>query len=191
MKAPGSRPSAAGALDRVHPDIARVLLTAGQIEARVAELGRRIGEDYRGRSPVLVGVLKGSALFLADLLRRVPLDCSVDFMCAASYSGDASTGMVRLLLDLRDSPEGRDIILVEDIVDTGLTLSCLVDTLRARRPRTLEVCALLDKPQCRKVPVDLKYVGFPIANEFVVGYGLDFNEKYRNLPYVGVLRSSP
>lgn len=172
----------------LHPDIERVLLDEPTIRGRVRELGSEITRDYQGRRPVLVGILKGSVAFLSDLLRELRLDCSIDFMSAASYAGDASTGVVRLLLDLRESVQDHDVIIVEDIVDTGLTLSYLTQNLKTRRPRTLELCTLLDKPECRKVRVHPKYTGFKIPNEFVVGYGLDYNERYRNLPYIGVLR---
>ncbi|MFA6002701.1 MAG: hypoxanthine phosphoribosyltransferase [Elusimicrobiota bacterium] len=173
----------------LHPDLEKVLIDPAALQARVQELGREISRDYAGRNPVLLGILKGSVIFLSDLLRNISLDCSVDFMGVSSYSGRSSTGAVRMLLDLRESAEGRDLIIVEDIMDSGLTLHYLLDNLRARNPRSLEVCTLLDKPDCRKVPVSAKYVGFRIPNEFVIGYGLDYNEKYRNLPYVGVLKS--
>lgn len=176
----------------VHPDVAKVLIERESIERRVRELGAQISEDYAGRRLMVVGVLKGSVIFLADLLRALTseVDAHVDFVAASSYSGDSSTGSVRVLLDLRENPEGRDVLLVEDIVDTGLTLSSLTETLRARKPRSLEVCTLLDKPDCRKIPFQPKYVGFKIPNEFVVGFGLDYDERYRQLPYVGVLRQS-
>ena len=137
----------------------------------------------------MVGVLKGSVIFLADLLRAIgpEVDVHVDFVAVSSYAGTASTGTIRVMLDLRENPEGRDVLLVEDIVDTGLTLSSLTETLRARKPRSLEVCTLLDKPECRKTAFQPKYTGFKIANEFVVGFGLDYDERYRQLPYVGVL----
>ena len=173
-----------------HPDIEKVLLDKAEIEGRVQELGRQISKEYAGRRLMLVGILKGSAIFLADLMRSITIDCSVDFMCLSSYSGEGSTGVVRMLLDLRESAEGKDLLIVEDIVDTGLTLHYLLENLRTRKPRSLEICAFLSKPECRKVEVDAKYVGFSIPNEFVVGYGLDYNERYRNLPYVGVLKKS-
>lgn len=172
----------------VHPDIERVLLDQTQIKSRIKDLGGRITSDYAGRELVLVGILKGSVVFLGDLMRSIDLECTVDFMCLSSYEGKGSTGVVRFLLDLRESAEGKDILIVEDIVDTGLTLHYLMDNLRTRNPRSLEICAFLNKAECRKVPVTPKYVGFDIPNAFVVGFGLDFNEKYRNLPYVGVLR---
>lgn len=173
----------------VHPDIERVLIDQARIETRIVELGARISRDYAGRELMLVGILKGSVVFLGELMRAVDLDCSVDFMCLSSYEGRGSTGVVRVLLDLRESAEGKDILIVEDIVDTGLTLHYLMDNLRTRNPSSLEICAFLSKPECRKVEVRPKYVGFEIPNAFVVGFGLDYNERYRNLPYVGVLGS--
>ncbi|MDD5656086.1 MAG: hypoxanthine phosphoribosyltransferase [Elusimicrobia bacterium] len=173
----------------VHPDVEKVLIDPAALRQRVRELGREISRDYAGRHPTLLGILKGSVVFLGDLLRCVTVDCSVDFLSVSSYSGRKSSGEVRMLLDLRESAAGKDLIIVEDIMDSGLTLQYLLDSLKARGPRSLEVCALLDKPQCRKNGVTAKYVGFRIADEFVIGYGLDHNEKYRNLPYVGVLKS--
>jgi len=172
-----------------HPDVERILLGEPEIETRIAELGRQISQDYAGRSLTLVGVLRGSVIFLSDLMREIKLDCSVDFVCLSSYSGRGSTGVMRVLLDLRESAEGKDILIVEDIVDTGLTLNYLMENLRTRSPRSLEICTFLNKPECRKVEVPVKYSGFDIPNEFVVGFGLDYNEKYRNLPYVGVLKA--
>lgn len=171
-----------------HPEIERVLLDGPAIQGRIRELGAEISRDYAGRRLVLVGILRGGVVFLADLMRSVTVDCSVDFMCLSSYSGKGSTGVVRVLLDLRASAEGRDLLVVEDIVDTGLTLHYLLENLKTRNPRSVEVCVLLDKPECRKVEVKARYVGFQIRNEFVVGFGLDYNERYRNLPYVGVLK---
>ena len=177
--------------EALHPDIAKVLLDADAIKRRVRELGERITADYAGRPPLLIGILRGSVLFLSDLMREIKLDCTVDFICLASYEGGlSSTGVVRTLLDLRESASGMDVLVVEDIVDTGLTLSYLLQSLRARNPRTLEICTLLDKPDCRKAPVSPKYAGFKIPNEFVIGYGLDYQERYRNLPYIGVLKAS-
>ena len=173
----------------IHPDVEKVLIGPAALQKRVRELGAEISRDYAGRRPTLLGILKGSVVFLGDLLRSITLDCSVDFLSVSSYSGRGSTGEVRMLLDLRESAAGKDLIIVEDIMDSGLTLHYLLDSLKNRGPRSLEVCALLDKPDCRKIAVTAKYVGFRIANEFVIGYGLDYNEKYRNLPYVGVLKS--
>jgi len=172
----------------IHPDMERVLVDEDAIRRRTKELARQISEDYQGKPPVLVAILKGSVIFLSDLMRELALDCTIDFMGLSSYAGTKSTGIVRLLLDLRESPEGKDILVVEDIVDTGLTMSYLQQNLLTRGIRSLEVVSLLDKPDCRKVRFEPKYVGFKIPNEFVVGYGLDFDERYRNLPYIGVLK---
>ncbi len=174
----------------IHPHIERVLIDADSLQARVRELGVEISRDYAGRVPILLGILKGSVIFLGDLLKSLSIDCCVDFIGVSSYAGGRhSTGEVRLLLDLRESAAGKDLILVEDIMDSGLTLHYLLDALKARNPRSMEICALLDKPQCRKVAVEAKYVGFRIPNDFVIGYGLDYQERYRNLPYVGIMKS--
>jgi hypoxanthine phosphoribosyltransferase len=175
---------------KLHPDVERVLIAEGDVRRRVRELAREISRDYAGRSPMLVGVLKGCVLFLSELMQELELDCCVDFICLASYSGTSSSGVVRMLLDLRDSAQGRDVLVVEDIVDTGLTIGYLMQNLQTRGPRSVEVCTLLDKPECRKIGIQPKYVGFSIPNEFVVGFGLDYQERYRNLPYVGVLKPS-
>lgn len=174
----------------LHPDIKKVLLSEEVLRARIRELGAQITRDYAGRRLMVVGVLKGSLIFMADLLRAIgpEVDVVVDFVAVSSYAGTASTGTIRVLLDLRENPEGRDVLVVEDIVDTGLTLSSLTETLRARKPASLEVCTLLDKPDCRKTPFQPKYTGFPIPNEFVIGFGLDFDERYRQLPYVGIYK---
>jgi hypoxanthine phosphoribosyltransferase len=172
-----------------HPDVGKVLLDGDTISRRVAELGQEISRDYAGRDLFLVGVLKGAVFFIADLMRELDLSCEVDFMAISSYgSSTDSSGVVRILKDLDESIEGRDVLVVEDIIDSGLTLSYLLRTLRARQPRSLEVCALLTKPTRRKIEINCQYVGFEIPADFVIGYGLDFAEKYRNLPYVGVLR---
>ncbi len=174
----------------IHPALSRVLLDETSLSARIEELGAQITRDYEGKRLLIVGVLKGSVIFLADLLRSLGpgVDVETDFIAVSSYEGKTSTGAVRTLLDLRHSPEGKDLLLVEDIVDTGLTLTVLTEILRAHRPSSLEVCALLDKTECRKTPFQPKYVGFKIPDEFVVGFGLDYNERYRQLPYVGTLR---
>ncbi|UPT73552.1 MAG: hypoxanthine phosphoribosyltransferase [Elusimicrobiota bacterium] len=168
-----------------------MLLDEATLRARILELGAEITRDYKGKKLLVVGVLKGSTIFMADLVRSLgpELDVQLDFVAVSSYAGKASTGTVRTLLDLRESPEGKDLLLVEDIVDTGLTLTSLTETLRAHRPASLEVCTLLDKPECRKTPFQPKYTGFKIPNEFVVGFGLDYDERYRQLPCVGVLRT--
>jgi hypoxanthine phosphoribosyltransferase len=154
----------------------------------VAELGIEISADYEGRDLLLIGVLKGAVFFMADLMRHLTVPCEVDFMAISSY-GDAtdSSGIVRILKDLDINIEGRHVLVVEDIIDSGLTLSYLIRNLESREPATLEVCALLTKPSRREIDVPVRYVGFEIPNKFVVGYGLDFAERYRNLPYVGVL----
>jgi hypoxanthine phosphoribosyltransferase len=171
-----------------HPDIARVLLDESALQARIKEMGEQISRDYKGKDVLLVGILRGSIMFMGDLMKSITIDCAIDFMNVASYAGTKSTGEIRVLLDLREAVEGKDIVIIEDIVDTGLTLTHLTAMLKTRHPRSVEICALLDKPECRKAPIKAKYTGFEIPNEFVVGFGLDFNEKYRNLPYVGVLK---
>jgi hypoxanthine phosphoribosyltransferase len=176
----------------VTPPSKRVLIGAAALEARVAELGRRLGEDYAGRTPVLVGVLKGAVVFLADLMRAVdgPLEC--DFIAVSSYGASTrSSGIVRLTKDLSASIEERDVVVVEDIVDTGRTLAYLLRNLETRQPRSLRVCTLLDKASRREVPVPLDYVGFTVPDEFVVGYGLDHAGLYRNLPYLAALDVEP
>ncbi len=165
-----------------------VLFSSAQIQARVAELGSAITHDFEGESVVLIGVLKGAAIFLADLARVVDLDCSFDFLSVSSYGeSTVSSGQVQLVLDLSASIHGRNVILVEDILDTGLTLSFLQKLLLARQPRTLRLAALLDKPSRRIEPVEADYTGFSIPNHFVVGYGMDFAERYRNLPDIRIL----
>ena len=171
-----------------HPDIARILLDECALQARIKEMGAQISRDYKGKDVLLVGILRGSIMFMGDLMKSITLDCAIDFMNVTSYSGTKSTGEVRVLLDLREAIEGKDVVIIEDIVDTGLTLSRLTALLETRKPRSIELCALLDKPSCRKTSIKAKYTGFEIPNEFVVGFGLDYNEKYRNLPYVGVLK---
>ena len=174
-----------------HPDIEKILLTPAQIQRGVKRLARAIEADFQGRDLVLVSILKGSVVFLSDLLRHLELPCTVDFMSVASYgAGAESSGVVRLIMDLRESPEGKDLLLVEDILDTGLTVQYLLENLSTRRPRSVKVCAFLDKAVNRRVPVRADYRCFEIPNDFVVGYGLDYAEKYRNLPYVGVLRKT-
>jgi hypoxanthine phosphoribosyltransferase len=165
---------------------AAVLFSEEQIQSRVADLGRAIARDYAGRSPVLVTMLKGAVVFLADLFRAIDLPVRVDFMSISSYGSDseASGGVVRILKDLDQDIGGEDVIVVEDIIDTGLTISYLLATLRARQPVSLEVCALLDKTVRRILPVEIKYRGFECPDRFVVGYGLDHGERYRNLPLI-------
>jgi hypoxanthine phosphoribosyltransferase len=170
--------------------IGETLVEADRLADRVRELGEEISADYAGRDLLLVGVLKGAVFFLSDLMRHLTVPCEVDFMAVASYgSSTDSSGVVRILKDLDASIEGRDVLIVEDIVDSGLTLSYLLRTMRAREPRSLEVCALLTKPERRKVNLPIRYTGFEIPNRFVIGYGLDYGQKYRNLPFVAVLNS--
>jgi hypoxanthine phosphoribosyltransferase len=170
------------------PQIGEILVQQDELAHRVDALGEQISADYDGRSLLLVGVLKGAMFFLSDLMRRLNTDCEVDFMAVASYgSSTDSSGVVRILKDLDVSIEGRDVLIVEDIVDSGLTLSYLLRTLRARDPATVEVCALLTKPERRKVDLPIRYTGFEIPNRFVIGYGLDHAERFRNLPYVAAL----
>jgi hypoxanthine phosphoribosyltransferase len=175
----------------VAPGVQRVLIPAADLTARVTELGRQIRSDYAGRTPVLVGVLKGAVVFLSDLMRAIDAPCECDFIAVSSYGASTrSSGVVELTKDLSAPIEGRDVLIVEDIVDTGRTLAYLLRNLETRQPQTLRVCTLLDKVSRREVPVPLDYVGFTIPDEFVVGYGLDFAGLYRNLPYLGVLDAS-
>jgi hypoxanthine phosphoribosyltransferase len=168
--------------------VGEILIDRETLAGRVAELGVEVSADYEGRDLLLIGVLKGAVFFMADLMRHLTVPCEVDFMAISSY-GDAtdSSGIVRILKDLDINIEGRHVLVVEDIIDSGLTLSYLIRNLESREPATLEVCALLTKPTRREIDVPVRYVGFEIPNKFVVGYGLDFAERYRNLPYVGVL----
>jgi hypoxanthine phosphoribosyltransferase len=171
------------------PSIGEILVQADDLRHRVQELGEEISRDYADKDLLLIGVLKGAVFFLADLMREIECPCEVDFMAVASYgSATESSGVVRILKDLDTPIEGRDVLIVEDIVDSGLTLQYLLRTLRAREPASLEVCALLTKPARRKADVEIRYQGFEIPNEFVIGYGLDHAERYRNLPYVAVLQ---
>jgi hypoxanthine phosphoribosyltransferase len=168
--------------------VTETLIDRDRLQRRVAELGEEVSGDYAGRDLLLVGVLKGAVFFMADLMRQLTIPCEIDFMAISSY-GDStdSSGVVRILKDLDINIEGRDVLVVEDIIDSGLTLSYLMRNLEAREPASLEICALLTKPERREIDVPVRYVGFEIPNRFVIGYGLDFGERYRNLPYVGVL----
>jgi hypoxanthine phosphoribosyltransferase len=165
-----------------------VLIGQERLQERIRDLGDEISGDYHGRDLLLIGVLKGAVFFMADLMRRLTVPCEIDFMAISSYGASTdSSGVVRILKDLDINIENRDVLVVEDIIDSGLTLSYLMRNLEARSPSSLEVCALLTKPQRREIDVDVRYVGFEIPNRFVIGYGLDFAERYRNLPYVAVL----
>jgi hypoxanthine phosphoribosyltransferase len=181
-------PVAANGLPQAESEIGEVLVDAQTLQKRVAELGADISRDYAGRSLLLVGVLKGAVFFLSDLMRFIDIPVEVDFMAVASYgSATDSSGVVRILKDLDVVIEGRDVLIVEDIVDSGLTLQYLLRNLGSRDPASLEVCALLMKPERRKVDLPTRYVGFEIPDRFVIGYGLDYAERYRNLPYVAAL----
>ena len=173
----------------LHDDVEEILLDSQTVANRVAELAAQLTADYAGRDPVLVSVLKGALIFLADLMRSMDLPTSIDLMEVSSYGGETeSSGTVRILKDLSSSIEDRDVLIVEDIIDTGLTLNYLTGYLHGRGPRSLRICALLDKPARRLVEIDIAYKGFTIPDRFVIGYGLDYDELYRNLPYIGVLR---
>ena len=170
-------------------DILKVLLSEEEIEAKVKELGAEITRDYAGKTPFFLGVLKGCYVFMADLVRNVDLHCSMDFMAVSSYGGGTSTtGAVRITKDLTHDIEGKDVIIVEDILDSGVTLSYLKKYLKNRKPASLRIVTLLDKPARRKADITADYCGFSVPDEFVVGYGLDFAESYRNLPYIGILK---
>ncbi len=171
-------------------DVAEVLVNREQIQSRVAQLGSQIAQDYAGLNPVLVCVLKGALMFLSDLMRHIDTHFEIDFMAISSYGGTRteSSGVVRILMDLASNIDGRHVLIVEDIIDTGRTLTYIMQNLRTRQPASLKVCTLLDKPARRELQVPLAYVGFEIPDKFVIGYGLDYDEHYRNLPYVGVLR---
>jgi len=172
----------------VHPDGEKILLTEEEIRVRVEELGKQISVDYAGKEVLVVGILKGAMIFLADLVRNISVPTHFDFMAVSSYgSSTKSSGAVRILKDLDRGIEGRHVLIVEDIIDTGLTLNYLVDNLRSRGPASLRICTLLDKPSRREAPVEIDYNGFSIPDEFVVGYGLDYNESYRNLPYIMIM----
>ena len=168
--------------------VTEVLIDQDALQQRIQELGEEISTDYTGRDLLLIGVLKGAVFFMADLMRNLTIPCEIDFMAISSY-GDStdSSGVVRILKDLDINIEGRDVLIVEDIIDSGLTLSYLMRNLEARGPASLEICSLLTKPDRREADVPVRYIGFEIPNRFVIGYGLDFAERYRNLPYVGIL----
>ncbi len=170
-------------------DIKEILITEEQIKARTKELGELITEKYRGKDLVVIGVLKGCVMFLSDLVREIKLPLTMDFMVVSSYgTSTKSSGVVRIIKDLEKDIQGKDVLIIEDIVDSGLTLSYLMEYLKSRNANSVSVCSLLDKPERRKAQVDIDYIGFTIPDEFVIGYGLDYAEVYRNLPYVCVLK---
>ena len=170
-------------------DIKEVLLTESDLRSKISEIGKIISKDYEGRDLVLIGVLKGSVMFMSDLMKEIEIPCSMDFMAVSSYgSSTKSTGVVRILKDLDFQIEGKDVLIVEDIIDTGVTLKYLVEYLKARKPNSLEICCLLNKQERRKADIVAKYLGFEVPDFFLVGYGLDYAEKYRNLPFIGILK---
>ena len=171
------------------PDVKEVLISSEEIEDKVREIGARITEDYKGEKPLLIGILRGAVVVMSDLMRNIDLQCELDFMDISSYgTGTSSSGVVRILKDLEEDITGRHVLIVEDIIDTGLTLSYLLRSLQARKPASLEICALLSKPSRRRADLDVRYLGFEVPDEFVVGYGLDFAGAYRNLPDICVLK---
>ncbi len=177
--------------ESLNEKVDRILIDAATIQSRVRELGAQITRDYRGKTPHLIGILKGACIFHADLVRAIDLGVSIDFIAVGSYGASTiSSGEVRILKDLDESVEGRDVLLVEDILDSGLTLHYLLSNLASREPKSLKVVALLNKPSRRKIEVPVDYVGFEIPDDFVVGYGLDFNQRYRNLPDIRTLEVS-
>ena len=170
-------------------DVERVLFSEEQLKARVAEIAAQIDNDYAGKAPLLVSVLRGSFIFMADLVRNIHLPCTVDFMAVSSYgAGTSSSGQVKIIKDLSEHIEGKDVIVVEDILDSGNTLSYLLQLLQARKPASVRLCTLLDKPSRRTKPITADLAGFTVPDEFVVGYGLDYCQQYRNVPYIGVLK---
>ena len=175
----------------MNDDIRAVLVSEQQLKDKVAQLGAQISQDYAGKDLVLVSILKGAVVFMADLMRAVTIPCSIDFMVVSSYgAGTTTTGLVKIIKDLDSDLSGKDVLIVEDILDTGVTLSNLVPMLKMRDPNSVRICAILDKPSRRRADIQADYIGFQVPDEFVVGYGLDYDEKYRNLPYVGVLKPS-
>ncbi|MCR6515042.1 MAG: hypoxanthine phosphoribosyltransferase [Clostridium sp.] len=170
-------------------DIKEVLFDEKQLAERVKELGEKISEDYRGKDLVVVGVLKGSVVFTSDLIKNISIPCELDFMAVSSYGNSTETsGVVRILKDLDHSIENKHVLIVEDIVDSGITLNYLLDYLKARKASSIEIVSLLNKPERRTADLDVKYIGFEVPNEFIIGYGIDYAEKYRNLPYIGILK---
>lgn len=173
----------------MHDDILEVLVSEEQLREKVTELGAQISRDYEGKDLLLVSILKGAVVIMADIMRAVTIPCAIDFMQVSSYgSGTTSSGLVKIIKDLDQDLSGKDLLIVEDVLDTGITLSNLVPMLKMRNPNSVKICAILDKPSRRKADIKADYTGFEIPDAFVVGYGLDYDEKYRNLPYVGILK---
>ena len=171
-------------------DIDHILVSQQQLQDKISELGAQISRDYGGHELLLVSILKGSVVFMADLMRAITIPCAIDFMVVSSYGGSntTTTGLVKIVKDLDQDLSGKDVLIVEDILDTGVTLSHLMPMLQMRNPRSVKICSILSKPSRRKADIEPDYMGFEVPDEFVVGYGLDYDEKYRNLPYVGVLK---
>lgn len=176
-------------MSKLKNDIQEVLFSEEQIREKVNELGKRISEDYDGKDLILIGILKGSVMFMSDLSRKITIDCSMDFMAVSSYGNTTKTsGVVRILKDLDFQIENKHVLIVEDIVDSGVTLNYLIDYLNRRKPASIEIACLLNKSERRKTEISAKYIGFEVPDYFLVGYGLDYAEKYRNLPFVGILK---
>lgn len=170
-------------------DIKKILLDEEKISKKIKEIGKNISEDYKGKELILIGVLKGSVMYMAELMKQIDIPCTMDFMSVSSYGNSTtSSGVVKILKDLDASIEGKDVLIVEDIIDSGITLKYLAQYLRAKNPNSLEITTLLNKPERRKADIEVKYIGFEVPDYFLVGYGLDYAEKYRNLPYIGILK---
>lgn len=170
-------------------DIKEILYSEEQLRNRIREMGEKISKDYEGKDLILIGILKGSVPFMADLIKEVPISCTIDFMAVSSYGSSTSTsGVVRILKDLDFEIENKDVLIVEDIIDSGVTLSYLLDYLKRRNPTSINIACLLNKPERRKVEIAARYIGFDVPDYFLVGYGLDYAEKYRNLPFIGILK---
>lgn len=176
--------------ENIMNDIERVLISEEELSSIVKRIGKQITEDYTGKDLLLVSILRGSVVFMADLMREIKVPCNIDFMAVSSYKGTKSSGVVKIIKDLDDPIDGKDLLIVEDILDSGRTLSYLKEILSARNPNSIKICTLFDKPDRREAELYADYIGAPVPNEFIVGYGLDYNEYYRNLPYIGVLKRS-
>ncbi len=172
----------------MHQDVEKILITEDEIKEICKRLGEEISRDYKGKKLLLVSVLKGAVVFMADIMRNITCECEIDFLSVSSYSGAKTTGVVKFKKDMDVDPDGRDILIIEDILDSGVTLSYLKQVLLQRNAASLKVCAFLDKPANRRADIEADYVGMAVPDEFIIGYGLDYNEKYRNLPYVGILK---
>jgi len=173
----------------MHNDIEKILITEEEIAAKVKEFGKRISKDYEGKDLILIAVLKGSVVFIADIMRQITIPFSIDFMAVSSYGNESSSsGTVKINMDLKQDIKGKDVLIIEDIIDSGLTLTYLTKFLYSRKPNSIKICAILNKKECHKAEIKTDYLGFDIPSDFVVGYGLDYAEKYRGLPYVGILK---